>query len=81
MIIDFKVLRVGHTVPFKGVDLIISEVTYRRGGWVRILATLDGETVTLHRNCGCDQPDGEIPVVDLVTETEYLCCVRCRRLV
>ncbi len=75
---DFRKLRRGDFVPLKGLQLIITDISTRRGGWVRVLATLDGLDVKLHKNCHCDRPDGEIPVLDMVTESEYLCCASCR---
>jgi hypothetical protein len=79
--LDFRRLVVGQNFGYKGVRLIVCEITTRRGGWVRILATLDGLKVRLHRDCHCDRDDGEILVLDLVTEEEHLCCAACRRLV
>ena len=81
MYIDFKTLKIGHTFGFKGVRLTVCEISKRRGGWVRVLATMDGETVKLHLDCHCDRDDGEILVLDLVTEEEHLCCAACRRSV
>lgn len=79
--IDFRKLREGDTVPFNGVTYIVADIHFAKRGWTMVMATLDGERVYLHRTCGCGCPDGEIPVVDLVTESEYLCCARCRAVV
>ena len=77
--VDLRTLKRGNEVEFKGTTFIVSDIDFRRGGWVRVLATLDGEHVALLRRCSCVRPLGEIPVIDLVTESEYLCCAHCRR--
>lgn len=76
--IDFRKLKAGVTVEWKGAEMKVAEVLWRRKGWVRIMLTLDGDPVFTHRRCSCEQPEGVQPAVELVTEEEFLICTSCR---
>lgn len=80
MAVDLRALVEGMTIRWGDLDLVVDTIIYRRKGWVRVLLTLDGEGARLDTTCACDEDHGQTPVIDLVTEAEYLCCSRCRKV-
>jgi hypothetical protein len=76
---DFKTLKPGTTIERDGVELIVTRQTrMRRRGWTRMIASFDGENVYPWKPCLCEADQGEIPAADLVIETDYLICAKCR---
>lgn len=72
---------IGATVNVGGRDLIVAtRYPGRRGGWLSVLLTEDGEPVVTFRQCVCEPHDNGRVGYDLVTEAEFTYCVTCRRM-
>jgi hypothetical protein len=56
---------------------IASGPTARRS---HVVGTTDGELVRLYATCRCEEPGDEVFVIDIVTESFWRACSKCRAL-